>query len=177
MSTEKQITMPVLGMTCANCVATVERNAKKVEGVSDAVVNFGTERVTVSYDPAKTSLPAVIDRIAKAGYQVPTATLELPITGMTCDNCGNTVARTLNKQVPGMLEATVNFATEKATIKYVPGTVTRADMVAAIEQAGYGVVAATSEAELVDAEKVARQREIQEQTQKLWVGVIFTLPL
>lgn len=177
MATIKQITMPVMGMTCANCVAAVERNAKKIEGVSDAVVNFGTERVTVSYDPAKTSLQAVIDRIGKAGYQVPVATMELPVTGMTCANCVNTVERTLNKKVPGILEAAVNFATEKATVKYVPGTVTRADMVAAIEQAGYGVVAAESEEELVDAEKVARQQEIQTQTRKLWVGLIFTLPL
>ena len=125
MAIEKQITMPVLGMTCANCVAAVERNAKKVEGVSDAVVNFGTERVTVKYDPAKTSLQPVIDRIGKAGYQVPVATLELPITGMTCANCANTIERTLNKKVPGILEASVNFATEKATVKYIPGAVSR----------------------------------------------------
>src|SRR5262245_16692552 len=177
MAMEKQITMPVIGMTCANCVATVERNAKKVAGVSNAVVNFGTERVTVSYDPAKTSLQAVIDRIGKAGYQVPVATLELPITGMTCANCVATVERTLNQKVPGILEATVNFATEKATVKYVPGAVSRAEMVAAVEQAGYGVVVAEDETELVDAEKAARQRELQEQTRKLWVGVIFTVPL
>jgi Cu+-exporting ATPase len=177
MSTEKQITMPVLGMTCANCVATVERNTKKVEGVSDAVVNFGTEKVTVTYDPATATPQAMIDRIARAGYEVPIATIELLITGMTCANCVNTVERTLNKKVPGIIEATVNFATEKATVKYIPGTVTRADMIAAIERAGYGVVAADSGEELVDAEKLAREREIQDQTRKLWVGAIFTLPL
>ncbi|MFN8459836.1 MAG: heavy metal translocating P-type ATPase, partial [Anaerolineae bacterium] len=71
----------------------------------------------------------------------------------------------------------VNFATEKATVKYIPGAVSRADMVAAIERAGYGVVQANSEEELVDAEKVAREAEIQDQTRKLWVGVLFTLPL
>src|SRR5262245_61377005 len=156
---EKQITMPVVGMTCANCVATVERSAKKVEGVSQAVVNFGTERVTVSYDPAKTSLQPVIDRIARAGYEVPVATLELPITGMNCANCANTIERTLNKKLPGILEASVNLATEKATVKYIPGAVTRADMVAAIEKAGYGVVTTDSEEALVDAEKAARERD------------------
>jgi Cu+-exporting ATPase len=177
MSTKQQLTMPVLGMTCANCVATVERSAKKAEGVSEAVVNFGTEKVTVTYDPARTSPQAIIDRIAGAGYDVPVATIELPITGMTCANCVNTVERTLNKKVPGILAATVNFATEKATVKYIPGAVSRAEMVAAIEQAGYGVVIADSDDELVDAEKLAREREIQDQTRKLWVGVSFTLPL
>jgi Cu+-exporting ATPase len=177
MAEQKQLTMPVLGMTCANCVAAVERSAKKIEGVSEAVVNFGSEKLTVNYDPAVASPQAVIERVEKAGYHVPVATLELPITGMTCANCVNTVERALNKKVPGILEATVNFATEKATVKYIPGAVTRADMVAAIERAGYGVVQVESEAELVDAEKEAREREIQDQTRKLWVGVIFTLPL
>ena len=72
-----------------------------------------------------TNLQPVIDRIGKAGYQVPVATLELPITGMTCANCANTIERTLNKKVPGILEASVNFATEKATVKYIPGAVSR----------------------------------------------------
>ena len=177
MSAQQQLTMPVLGMTCANCVATVERSAKKVEGVSEAVVNFGTEKVTISYDPAQATPQAVIDRISKAGYEVPTATLELPITGMTCANCAATIERTLGKKVPGILEAVVNFATEKATVKYIPGTVTRADMVAAIERAGYGVVQTDTAADPIDAEKAAREHDIQEQTRKLWVGVIFTLPL
>lgn len=174
---DQQLIMPVLGMTCANCVATVERSAKKIEGVREAVVNFGTEKVTVIYDPARATPQAVIDRIAKAGYEVPTATLELPITGMTCANCAATIERTLGKKVPGIVQASVNFATEKATVKYIPGAVTRADMIAAVERAGYGVVAAESEEELVDAEKLAREREIKDQTRKLWVGLIFTLPL
>lgn len=177
MATDKQITMPVLGMTCANCVAAVERNTKKVEGVSDAVVNFGTEKVTITYDPTLARPEQMIERIKKAGYEVPVATLDLPITGMTCANCVATVERALNKKVPGILEASVNFATEKATIKYIPGAVTRADMVAAVERAGYGVVEAASEDELVDAEKLARDAEIADQTRKLWVGVIFTVPL
>jgi len=174
---EQQLTMPVLGMTCANCVATVERNTKKVDGVTDAVVNFGTEKVTVTFDPAKATPQDIINRIDKAGYEVPVATLELPITGMTCANCVATVERALNKKVPGILEANVNFATEKATVKYIPGTVTRADMVAAVERAGYGVVVVDSDEELVDAEKAARDREIKDQTRKLWAGLIFTVPL
>ncbi len=169
--------MPVLGMTCANCVNAVERNAKKVEGVSEAVVNFGSEKITVTYDPELARPGQVIERIQRAGYDVPLATMELPITGMTCANCVATVERTLNKKVAGILEATVNFATEKATVKYIPGAVTRADIVAAIERAGYGVVQSDSPEELVDAEKEAREREIRDQTRKLLVGVIFTLPL
>ncbi len=97
MSPEKQITVPVLGMTCANCVASVERNAKKVDGVSDAVVNFASEKVTLTYDPALTDTQAVIERIHRAGYEVPTATVELPLIGMTCANCAGNIQRALKK--------------------------------------------------------------------------------
>ncbi len=174
MATQKQIILPVLGITCANCAAIIERNAQKAKGVNQAVVNVGTDKVTVTYDPTATTLPAIVDRIERAGYKIPVATLELPITGMTCTNCVNTVERTLTKKVPGILEATVNFATEKASIRYVPGTVTQVDIVTAIERAGYGVIQAESDGALVDVEAAARAQEIGNQTRKLLVGLFFT---
>lgn len=177
MSTPKQMTVPVVGMTCANCATTIERNTKKVEGVSESVVNFGSEKVTVTYDPSVTNPHAIIDRIEKAGYQVPTAKMEVPITGMTCANCAAAVERTLNKKVSGVLSAHVNYATEKATVEYMPTLFDRAEMVSRVERAGYGVVDTTDETDAVDSEKEARERDIRDQTRKLWVGVIFTLPL
>ncbi len=179
MATQTQITLPVIGMTCANCVTTVERSAKKVEGVTDAVVNFGSEKLTVTYDPTLATPQAMIEQVEKAGYHIPMATMELPITGMTCANCANTIEHTLRKKVPGIIDTTINFVTEKATVKYIPGAVSRGDIVAAIKRAGYGVVEVSSEADGVDAdaEREAREWEIKDQTRKLWVGVIFTLPL
>jgi len=174
MSGKKQLTIPVIGMTCANCAATIERNAKKEEGVSEAAVNLSNEKVTVTYDSTAATPQAIIERIERAGYSVPLATLELSITGMTCANCVSTVERTLNKKLPGVIEATVNFATEKATVKYIPGTASRAEMVAAIERAGYGVVQANAGQEMVDAEAAARAAEISNQTRKLVVGLFFT---
>ncbi len=175
MST-KQLTLPVTGMTCANCVAAVERNAKKVTGVSEAVVNFASERVTISYDPELANPQAVIERIEKAGYGVPTATLELPLTGMTCTNCANTIQRRLRK-TDGVLEANVNYANEKATVTYAPGAITRADLVAAVRQAGYDVVEAAAGEELEDAEAAAREAEVHHQQHRFLIGVIFSLPL
>lgn len=180
MSEQKQLTLPVLGMTCANCVASVERNAKKVAGVTDAVVNFASEKVTVSYDPAqidgKQVTADIIARVQRAGYEIPTATLELPLLGMTCANCANTIQRRLNK-VEGVLEATVNYASEKATVQYTPGAVTRADMVAAVRKAGYDVVEATAEEDAEDAEAAAREAEIKHQWTRFMVGTVFSLPL
>ncbi|HSG16968.1 MAG TPA: heavy metal translocating P-type ATPase [Anaerolineae bacterium] len=176
MAEEKQMTLPVLGMTCANCVASVERNAKKAGGVNDAVVNFASEKVLLTYDPAVTQPQEVIDRIHRAGYEVPITTIDLPIVGMTCANCVATVERALNK-VDGVLEVTVNYASEKATVRYVVGTTGRASLVAAVRKAGYDVVEAEGDDELEDAEAAARQAEIRHQEKRLIVGVIFTTPL
>ena len=176
MSPEKQITVPVLGMTCANCVASVERNAKKVEGVSDAVVNFASEKVTLTYDPALTDTQAVIDRIHRAGYEVPTATVELPLIGMTCANCAGNIQRALQK-VDGTLDINVNYATEKASVEYIVGATNRAEMVAAVRKAGYDVVEADSDEEMVDAEAAAREGEIKHQERRLLIGILFTVPL
>ncbi|MCI0399291.1 MAG: heavy metal translocating P-type ATPase [Chloroflexi bacterium] len=173
---EKQLTLPVIGMTCANCVATVERNAKKVAGVSEAVVNFANEKVTITYDPAVARPQEVIERIHRAGYQVPTATVVLPLQGMTCANCANTIQRRLNK-VDGVLEATVNLASEKATVTYAVGATGRAELVAAVRQAGYDVVEAQGGEELEDAEAAAREAEIRHQWRRFIVGAIFSFPL
>ena len=100
--------------------------------------------------------------------------LTLPITGMTCANCALAVERSLRK-VPGVLQTTVNFATERARVEYVPGLTSVDQMIEAIERAGYGVVRPTGDSE--DAELEARQAEIRAQTKKFLAGVLFALPL
>ncbi|HOU40794.1 MAG TPA: heavy metal translocating P-type ATPase [Promineifilum sp.] len=177
---DKQVTLPVVGMTCANCVAAVERNAKKAAGVTDAAVNFASERVTVNYDPDVAGgaqvTADVIDRIRRAGYDVPTAEVELPLLGMTCANCAATIERRL-KKTDGVVDATVNLASERATVRYAPGATTRADLVAAVRAAGYDVVEAAEGEEAVDAEAAAREAAIAHQKRRLLIGVLFTLPL
>ncbi|WP_420630951.1 heavy metal translocating P-type ATPase [Candidatus Leptofilum sp.] len=180
MAEEKQLTLPVLGMTCANCVAAVERNSKKVEGVTNATVNFANEKVTFHYDPSVVKgqdvTTAVIERVKRAGYEIPTAELELPLLGMTCANCAANIERALNK-VDGVLSASVNYANEKAAVSYAPGAVSLAELVAAVRRAGYDVVESASEDDLEDAEAAAREAEIQHQKTRLLVGVLFSLPL
>lgn len=177
---EKQLTLPVLGMTCANCVAAVERNSKKAEGVTAAAVNYASEKVTITYDPSLVKpqqvTTDVIARIERAGYRVPTAELDLALLGMTCVNCATNIERALNK-VEGVLSASVNFASEKATVQYAPGATTRADLVAAVRKAGYDVVETAETDDPQDAEAIARSAEIRHQWMRLIVGAIFSLPL
>jgi Cu+-exporting ATPase len=172
-----RLTLPITGMTCANCAFTVERSLKKADGVSDAMVNFATEQAMVVLDPALLKPADLVQRVQEAGYGVVTARVELPITGMTCANCAATVERTLNRKVPGVVQANVNFATERATVEYIPGVASVAAMIRAIEEAGYGVVQAAAQEQMEDVEAQARQAEIADQTRKFWVGVAFALPL
>jgi Cu+-exporting ATPase len=101
--------------------------------------------------------------------------ITLPITGMSCANCAMTIERVLKKKVPGVIQASVNFATERAFVEFNP-TVTDIDkIIAAIEKAGYGAI--MLEGTIEDAELAAREAETRNQTRKFLVGVIFTAPL
>jgi len=174
---EKNVTVPVTGMTCANCALNIERNVKKLPGVKEANVNFATEQAAISFDSDEIQIRDVVGKIHDAGYGVPKATVEFPVTGMTCANCAMTIERALKKKVPGVLHASVNFATERASVEYIPSLATIDDMIAAIEKAGYGAIRPDETLEGEDAELAARNAEIKNQTRKFLVGVLFTVPL
>jgi Cu+-exporting ATPase len=176
MSDDK-ITLPVTGMTCANCAMNIERAVKKLSGVRDVQVNFAAEQAAVSFDPAQLKVKDVVAKISSSGYSVPTNKVEFPVTGMTCANCAANIERALNKKVPGIVSASVNFASERATVEYIPGATTMSDMISAIEAAGYGAISPEEVSEEEDVEQKARQAEIQDQTRKFIAGVIFAFPL
>ncbi|MCE2394630.1 heavy-metal-associated domain-containing protein, partial [Candidatus Poribacteria bacterium] len=136
--TEKQVTLPITGMHCTNCSDTVARELGKLDGVATADVNYATERATVTFNPSVLNENGIIERIQDIGYGVATGEIELPITGMHCVNCAASVEKALNEMRPSVVSATVNFATEKAKIAYIPGQVTPTDLIAAIKGAGYG---------------------------------------
>ncbi|MCZ2099027.1 MAG: heavy metal translocating P-type ATPase [Anaerolineae bacterium] len=172
---EKQLTLPVSGMTCANCVTTVERNVRKLDGVREANVNFASEKLSLVYDDSLLSTGDIIARVRKAGYDVPEQTLELPIVGMDCVNCAQSVERALRK-VEGVVEANVNLASERATVRLTP-TVTREALVGAVRKAGYDVVEAAGLETLEDAEQAARDAEIRSHLRNVILGALFTIPL
>jgi len=174
---DDKITLPVTGMTCANCAMNIERTLKKLSGVSDAQVNFAAERAAVSFDPEQLHVKDVITQIKGSGFSVPTQKMELAVTGMTCANCAANIERALNKKVSGVVEASANFASERVALEYIPGVADLPDMIRAIEAAGYGVITPEDTSDEEDAEQHAREAEIRDQTRKFIVGVIFALPL
>src|SRR5512142_1531327 len=174
MSETKQITLPITGMTCANCVATVERNLKKLDGVNTAVVNLSSERATVEYDTSRLGLGDMIARVNRAGYGVATGEADLVIKRLADDSDARRLEKAL-LSLEGVLEAQVSITTEKARVKYVPTIITQAELRRAVAAAGFEAVELGGEAE--DAEAKAREHEINEQRRLLIIGLIFTVPL
>jgi P-type Cu+ transporter len=170
------LTLPISGMTCANCAMNISRGLNKLPGVDEANVNFAAEQAAVTFDPKTTSAKDLIEKVEALGFKVTQAHIDFPITGMTCANCAMNVERALGKKVPGVVDAAVNFAAERAAVDYLPSMATPDDLAAAVEKAGFGAVIDT-EGEPADAEADARTKEIADQTRKFTVGVVFALPL
>ena len=174
MTDQKHLTLPILGMTCANCVATVERNLRKVDGVESANVNLSSERAAVTYDPNKADLHDFMNRIQQAGYEVAVGEATLRIKNLTDSSDVNRLEKSLNR-TEGVIEASVNLATEKALIKYVPTIVSQNDLRRSIRSAGFET--RDEDVALEDAEASARRKEIRQQRRLMIIGLIFTLPL
>jgi Cu+-exporting ATPase len=174
---DQQIQLPVTGMTCASCVRRVEKALAKLPGVHEVQVNLATEQASVRFDPASVAPQQLQAAVEQAGYGVVTERVELPITGMTCASCSARVEKAL-KRTPGVLEASVNLAAERASVVFSPSTVGYAELRAAVEQAGYGVIApAEAGAAPEDVEAAARAAELRRKQWQLLVGVALGLPL
>ena len=172
---EKEVVLPVTGMTCASCALTIERTLGRIEGVKETKVNLASEKAVVSYDPGLVRGEGLVGSIRDAGYGVATARIDLPITGMTCANCVGNVERAL-KRVEGVVSAEVNLASERATVEYLPSVTSLKDLRRAVEDAGYGAILAGDDEKAEDVEARAREEEIRRQRRLLIVGLIFTVP-
>ncbi|BCS97957.1 copper-exporting P-type ATPase A [Desulfoluna limicola] len=166
--------LPVTGMHCVNCAQGVERALSAVEGVTEASVNFAAEEVSVACDDGVTA-GALVAAIENAGFQTPTARVELSLSGMSCVNCAANIERTLNGSVGGVVTAAVNFATETAQVSYLPDVTDPAAMVSAIEGAGFS--ASVVEEELGDTGSAAEAAYHADQKKKFLVGLTLSLPL
>jgi Cu+-exporting ATPase len=169
-------TLPVAGMTCASCVARVEKALSRIEGVSSASVNLAGGSATVTADPSRTGPAELAVAIRDMGYEVPVERASFPVEGMSCASCVARVERALGK-VPGVLSASVNLAAGTAGVEYLPGTASSADLRAAVEGAGYTVPRVDP-----GEDPVARQERVQREEEgrllsRLRVGILCGVPL
>jgi Cu+-exporting ATPase len=164
----KKVDLPITGMTCTTCAATIEKGLSETPGVEESQVSFATEKASVKYDPDQVNLAKIKHTVAKLGYGVATKKSIFPVSGMTCASCVARVEEALSS-VPGVISANVNLASEKATVEYVAGTAI-ADLRRAVREAGYEL---GSEAETLEDVTTAARRE----TRALRNRVIFAAVL
>jgi len=146
----------IAGMTCTTCAATIEKGLSETPGVEQANVSFASEKASIEYDPARVDLAKLKNTISRLGYSVATRKSIFPVGGMTCASCVARVEQAL-LSVTGVISASVNLSSEKATVEYIEGTGI-ADLKRAVKDAGYEL---GSEAEAVEDITVATQREIR----------------
>ncbi|MDT2015519.1 heavy metal translocating P-type ATPase [Providencia stuartii] len=175
-SSANRLSLPVEGMTCASCVGSVERALKAVDNIDTAVVNLATERADITFKE-HVDVDAAIRAIESSGYKVREEITELAIEEMTCASCVGRVEKALT-QIPGVIEASVNLATERARIRHLSGAVTAADLEAAVVQAGYKPRrlsdASTNVNEQADERREQEERSLR---RSLFTAAIFTLPV
>jgi Cu+-exporting ATPase len=167
--------LDLTGLSCANCATTVEGALTSLCGVRAASANYATDEATVEYDPDGTTLRAVVDAVADAGYGVVTDSISVAVTDMTCANCAETVGAAL-RGVPGVVDVDVNYATDEARVVVLPDEASRAALYHAVERAGYTPVR-EDEATDEDARGAAREAEIRRQRRLTLFGAALALPL
>lgn len=166
----KQTNLQLTGMTCITCAGSVEKALSARKGVYRVAVNFAAEKATVEYDPSVTTEKDLARTIQEAGYGVATSEVALDIIGMTCATCVRTLEEALNG-LDGVISASVNLASEKATVRYNPETITVASLKRAVSDVGY-------QATLADASSRDREREARErQNRRLKLLLIFSFLL
>lgn len=174
MAETKQVILPVTGMTCANCVATVERGLKKQAGVQSAVVNLSSERATITFDPQAAGIPDLLSRVERAGYGIATGEADLVIKRLADDNDARRLEKILSR-LEGVVETSVSLTTERARVKYIPTLINQAEIRQAVNRSGFEAIELGGEAE--DVEGLAREKETREQKHLLIIGLLFTVPL
>lgn len=169
------LSISVGGMTCASCVAHVEKAIAHVPDVIGVEVNLATERANIEFAGELDAEP-IVEAVRGAGYQVPEIDVELLVKGMTCASCVGHVENAV-RALSGVTRASVNLATEKASISYYDGLATLEDIERAIIKAGYEPKRVTSENTSEDRERAAREKEMADLRHSLLTAFLLALPV
>ena len=171
LSTLDRIDLPILGMRCAACASTIEKGLSGLDGVEDANVNLATNKATIFYHSRILNPEDFIDFVRQSGYDVGTASVEIPIQGVQCASCVQSIEKALQR-TKGITKSVVNLATSKAKVEYLPSEIGLAEIKQAIENTGYKVLDIPEENDIDDLENRAREKEYKNLKKKFIIGLI-----
>ncbi len=170
----KTLTLPVQGMTCASCAVHVEKALQQVDGVSAVNVNLATETAKVELAIDDLKLDQLVQAVQETGYEIATTTETFQVKGMTCASCAAHVEKAI-AQLPGVVDVHVNLATEKATVRMIPGILTFHDLAKAVGEAGYELLREASQT--IDELEDETEQKVNAARQRMWIAWAFTGPL
>jgi Cu+-exporting ATPase len=130
-----KLSVGIAGMHCANCAVNLEKGLGGLPGVKSVNVNYASEKALLEYDPAETDLKRIGRAVSQIGFRIVTNRTTFPVRGMHCAACVARVEKAL-AEVPGVVSANVNLASEQAVVEYGEG-VALADLRQAIRDAGF----------------------------------------
>ena len=168
--------MPVTGLTCVNCANAIGVNVRKLPGVADASVDFGSEKLVVNFDADKLNERDIIACVRRIGYDVATGKVDLAITGLQDQTDALKLEKILSRQ-NGVIEVNVNYGTEHVVLEYIPGMTTIAELAGLIRKAGFDLVEVGETEEVEDVESNVRATELNKQKNLLILGLCCSVPL
>src|SRR5437660_3866136 len=155
-----RIVLPIEGMSCASCAATVQEALTGATGVGAATVNYATAKAAVDYDDAQTGVAELIKTVRAAGYDCGRASVTFGVEQLHYAPSVAPLEQAL-RRVPGVIRAAANQATDTVTVDYIPGAATAEALEAAVAQVGFRVAEPIAAEDPVERERIARQREIR----------------
>ena len=170
----ERIDLPIVGMSCASCASTIQKGLVGLDGVEKANVNFANSKATVFFQPQLAKPEDFISSVRKSGYEVGTASLELPIQGIECASCVQKIEKAI-LQSRGVVKAVVNLATAKAKVEYLPSETNLEEIKRAVESTGYKVLEFEPSEEIEDPERLVREKEYKKLKTKFIVGLILAI--
>lgn len=166
--------LPILGMTCANCVAAVERNIKKVDGVSDVSVNLTTEKARLAYDPDVVSERELVARLQRAGYDTPVGEVVFHVKGLRASFMKTQLTTRLEAE-RGILQAAYNTESGQARIRFLPSLVSSQQIETVLSDSGFRIEKVEGSAR--DVERAIRAERHRKDRNRLILAIALTLPL
>jgi Cu+-exporting ATPase len=154
----------------------VQKVLSGLKGVENAAVNLAAESATIYYRPSETKVDDFVKAVKDLGYGVPVSKISIPIKGMTCASCVKRVQDALSS-LNGVISESVNFASEQASVEYIPAIASIRDFKKVVRDAGYDIVAVTEGEDVVEKEKRERESEFRKLKFKLIAGALLTAPL
>src|SRR5437773_5888262 len=169
-----RIVLPIEGMSCASCAATVQEALGSASGVVAATVNYATGKAAVDYDDAQTHVAELIKTVRAAGYDCGRASVTFGVEQLHYAPSVAPLEEALGR-VPGVIRAAANQATETVTVDYIPGAATAEALEAAVAQTGFRVAEPIAAEDPVERERIAREREVRALTWRFALAAVVTV--